>query len=92
MWKWYYVKEALESTAAQPYSSRIPVDVNYDGKVDMRDIGMTASGFGSEPDDQEWIFRADINCDRKINMKDIGLVAKNFGATSPVWTPAQCPE
>jgi peptide/nickel transport system substrate-binding protein len=87
-WKWYYVEEALESTAAQPYSSREPVDVNYDGKVDMRDIGTTAASFGATygpPLHPRWVFRADINCDRKIDMKDIGLVAKNFGATSPIW-------
>jgi peptide/nickel transport system substrate-binding protein len=90
IWKWYYVEEALQSTAAQPYSYLLPVDINYDGKVDMKDIGVTAKGFGANygpPIHPRWVFRCDFNNDRKIDMKDIGRAAKQFGKTSPVWVP-----
>ncbi len=88
LWKWYYVEEALQSTPAQPYSNRIPCDFNYDGYINMMDVGTVCRCFGAQygpPIDPRWIFRADINNDRKIDMRDIGLVAKQFGKSSPVW-------
>lgn len=88
VWKWYYVEEALQSTATQPVSNRLPADVNYDGTVDMRDVGTVSRAFGASygpPVDPRWTFRADINNDRKIDMRDIGFVAKQFGKSSPVW-------
>ncbi len=89
-WKWYYIEEALQSTATQPYSNRLSADVNYDGAIDMKDIGLVARSFGSRygPQiDPRWIFRADVSNDRKIDMRDIGFVAKVFGGSSPIWTP-----
>ncbi len=90
VWKWYYVEEALQDTAAQPYSNRLPCDVNYDGYVDMRDVGTVSRCFGAQygpPIDSRWLFRADINNDRKIDMRDIGFAAKALYHESPIWTP-----
>jgi peptide/nickel transport system substrate-binding protein len=95
LWKWYFQAEAQLSTAQNPPATtaalagfNLPVDVNYDGKVDMKDIGIVAHAFGTSfgpPQDPRWVFRGDINNDRKIDMKDIGLVAKQFGKTSQTW-------
>jgi hypothetical protein len=54
-------------------------DVNNDGKVDMKDIGLVASAFGSYPDHPRWDPIVDINGDGKVNVKDIGMAAMQFG-------------
>jgi len=90
LWKWYYVPHALLDNSTQPSSSYLPSDVNYDGIVNMKDIGTVAKSFGASyepPLNPRWIFRCDLNNDRKIDMKDVALAAKNFGKTSPEWTP-----
>jgi len=89
-WKWYYVPQALLDTAGQPTSSYLGFDVNYNGQVNMLDIGTTAASFGAifgPPMSARWIFRCDYDNNRQINMKDIGFVAKNFGKSSAAWTP-----
>lgn len=92
LWKWYYTPHAQQDAIpASLIGNLLPNDVNYDGKVDMKDIGTTVKGFGATygpPIHPRWHFRCDFNNDRKIDMKDIGGVAKNFGKTSPIWTPA----
>ncbi len=54
-------------------------DLNNDGVVDMKDIGLVARAFGSYPGSPGWNPVADVNGDNKIDMKDIGLVARHFG-------------
>ena len=54
-------------------------DINYDGKVDMKDIGYAARRFGINAADPFWDSGADIVGDGKIDMKDIGTVARHFG-------------
>jgi parallel beta-helix repeat protein len=54
-----------------------------DGKVDMRDLGVVASAFGSSPGHPRWNQIADINQDNKVDMRDIGTTAKHFGETDP---------
>ena len=54
-------------------------DVNVDGKVDIKDIAITAEAFGSFPGHQRWNPQADINRDNKIDITDIALVCGNFG-------------
>jgi uncharacterized protein (DUF2141 family) len=54
-------------------------DINYDGKVDMKDIGYAARRFGMNAADPLWDPIADIVGDGKIDMKDIGTVARHFG-------------
>lgn len=52
-------------------------DLNGDGKVDMRDVGLVARHFG------ETVPPAPANCDvvydGKIDMKDVGTVARDYG-------------
>jgi len=59
--------------------SSLPGDINIDGKVDIKDVAITAEAFGSFPGHPTWNPQADINADNKIDIRDICLVAKNFG-------------
>lgn len=54
-------------------------DINGDGKVDMKDIGILARLFGIKAGDTNWNSDCDLNSDGKINLKDVALAAKNFG-------------
>lgn len=54
-------------------------DVNFDGRVNMKDIGLAASVFDSHSGDQRWKPAADINEDGKIDMTDIASIADYFG-------------
>jgi hypothetical protein len=84
LWKWYYVPHVLYNPPVQPRSDSLGADVNYDGRVNMVDIGIVAFCFGQlagPPIDPRWIFRCDTNVDRKVDMKDIGNVAANYNVT-----------
>lgn len=59
-------------------------DLNQDGTVNMKDLGMVAKASGTRPGDLRWDAACDINCDFKVDMKDIGAVAKHFGKTYEV--------
>ena len=90
LWKWYYVPHAPLDNSTQPTSSSLPVDVNYDGKVNIIDIAAVAKAFDSAygpPIDPRWQFRADIDNNRVVNVLDIGVVARDFGRTSNIWAP-----
>ena len=53
-------------------------DVNNDGMVNMIDIGIVASAFGSFPGHPRWNPEADINQDEIIDLRDVAIVAQNF--------------
>jgi hypothetical protein len=57
-------------------------DVNLDGKVDMKDIGIICMAYGSYPGHPKWNANADINGDNKVDMRDIGTACLNYGKTS----------
>jgi hypothetical protein len=65
------------------YGSYPCVDINDNGKIDMRDIGMIARYFGAFFRDFNYPFRADLNFDFRIDMRDIGACARGFG-TGPL--------
>jgi hypothetical protein len=54
-------------------------DVNFDGKVDIKDVSTVALAFGAYPGHILWNRVADINKDGKIDIKDVALVSRNFG-------------
>jgi len=56
----------------------IPADINDDGKVDMRDIGLLARLYGVNQGSTAWNPNLDIIADGEINMKDVGYAAKCF--------------
>jgi parallel beta-helix repeat protein len=58
-------------------------DVNCDGKVDMKDVGIVAQAFGSFRNGSRWNPLSDMDKNGIIDLRDIGLVAKNFGKHYP---------
>jgi branched-chain amino acid transport system substrate-binding protein len=60
-------------------------DINYDGKVNVKDVFAAAKAFGSEPGHERWDIECDVNSDGKINVKDIFAIAKNFGKEADTW-------
>ena len=85
----------LNDTYAPPYARKTVIppsmyelanwDVNFDGKVNMADVGQCAKAFGGIPSKANWNMEVDTNTDGKIDMKDIGTIAKNFGKNAPQW-------
>jgi len=72
------VPHDIQNSVFQMYPTNIG-DINYDGKVDVRDVARVAAAFGETPDRPRWDPICDINCDNKIDVKDVSLVARNFG-------------
>jgi peptide/nickel transport system substrate-binding protein len=88
LWKWYYLPVQLQDVSTPPAGYNEPADVNYDGKVDIKDVSAVAKSFGATygpPIHARWVFRADMNLDRKIDIKDVSYVAKQFGKVCPGW-------
>ncbi len=65
--------------AIPPSMYPLQTDLNYDGKVDIKDIALAAKSFGSYPGHPKWEKEADINYDSKVDIKDIATIAKDFG-------------
>ncbi len=60
----------------------IPADINGDGRVDMRDLGLASRLYGLTVDSEYWNPSADVIQDGVIDMRDIGFVARFFGIGS----------
>jgi len=60
-------------------------DVNHDGKVDIKDLAIVASAYGSSVGDPRYNPDADVypvgSPDGKIDIHDLAIVAKNFGSS-----------
>jgi hypothetical protein len=56
-----------------------PGDLNFDGKVNIIDIGIFAKAYGSYPGHPRWNSLADVVRDKVINILDIVTIARNFG-------------
>jgi parallel beta-helix repeat protein len=54
-------------------------DVNHDAHVNIVDITIIATAFGSQLGDTKWDPHADIDGNGKINIVDISMAAKEFG-------------
>lgn len=66
--------------ASDSYFNNLPsYDVNKDGKIDILDVALVASAFGSYPGHPRWDPDADLNGDCKIDIRDIAIVACHFG-------------
>jgi hypothetical protein len=57
-------------------------DINWDYKVDIKDVGIAAVAFGAFPGHERWNPIADANKDGKIDIRDIARIAREFG-----WEP-----
>jgi uncharacterized repeat protein (TIGR01451 family) len=58
-------------------------DINCDGKVNIRDISIAATAFGTRLCQPRWNPDADINSDFKVDIRDISAIAKKFGEIDP---------
>ncbi len=54
-------------------------DLNEDGTVDVFDLVIVASSFGSDPSSSSEALKADINNDNIVDILDMATVAKYFG-------------
>ena len=61
----------------------IPEDVNGDGIVDIFDLRICASAFGSKPVDINWNPLVDLNNDGLVDIFDLRMIAKDYGKTWP---------
>jgi hypothetical protein len=59
-------------------------DLNFDGKVDLKDVYLVGKAFGSSPGDPKWNPLADVNRDGRIDLKDYFVLAKHFGHSSRI--------
>ena len=62
----------------EPYG-RLLGDVDDDGRVDMRDVGLACGAFGSCAGSPKYNVMADVNLDLRIDLGDIGIICLNFG-------------
>jgi parallel beta-helix repeat protein len=60
---------------------KMPGDLNMDGKVDIIDVVIAGSAFGSEPGHPRWNPTADENEDNIIDILDLISICLNFGKT-----------
>ena len=57
-----------------------PVDVNHDGKIDVKDIVIVAHAFGSYPEHPRWNSMADIDHNDAVDVIDIAFTCTFFGS------------
>ena len=62
-------------------------DINFDGKIDIKDVAAVSKAFGSLPGDPAWNIEAEVTCDFKIDIKDVAAVSKRFGQFVSPWPP-----
>lgn len=66
-------------TVAVVVISPTATDINGDGKVNMKDVGVVARAFGAYPGHPRWDPWTDIDGDGVITLMDVALVARDFG-------------
>jgi len=64
-----------------PYNYVFTIDLNGDGIVNILDILICASAFGSRPGYPKWNPYVDLNQDGIINILDLVIIAVHFGET-----------
>lgn len=55
-------------------------DVDLDGDVDLADLGILLSAYGSSDGDPNWNPAADLNGDGTISLGDLNILLGNYGA------------
>jgi hypothetical protein len=59
--------------------NRLPGDVNGDGSVDSRDLGLLLAAYGSYPGDPNWNPAADFDGDGYVGSRDLGILLAWYG-------------
>jgi hypothetical protein len=73
-----YALEAQSNQYAMARGSP-PTDLNGDGQVNIVDVTIVASAFGSRPGSPKWNLDADIDKNGVVNIVDVSIVARDFG-------------
>jgi hypothetical protein len=71
----------LQSQGTSPLRSPLAsmsADLNNDGAVNIQDVALVASAYGSAVGDLGYKAQSDLNKDGVINIKDLAIVAVNF--------------
>jgi len=66
-----------------PYGYTPTPDINQDGIVDIYDLILIASAYGSRPGSPGWNPYADLNQDGVIDIYDLIIIASHYGQTNP---------
>jgi hypothetical protein len=70
---------ALMNATIVAHATRIPGDVNGDGKVDLADLVLFAKAYGSKPGDPNWNPAADFLGHGKVDLADLVVLAEHYG-------------
>jgi hypothetical protein len=74
-----YAYGELYDNYAHPIWVTIKEDINYDCKVDLKDVYAAGKAYGSYPGHPKWDARCDVFYDRKIDLKDYYNICKKYG-------------
>ncbi len=75
---WWKFGAAVLAPTPTPASVK-SVDVDQNGVVNMADVILIASAFGTVQGDAKFVESYDLNSDGAINMADIVMIAAKFG-------------
>jgi hypothetical protein len=67
------------STQDGYFSNTILGDVNGDGKVDLSDLSVLSTAYGSNSSNSNWNPVCDLNLDGKVDASDLFNLSKNYG-------------
>jgi hypothetical protein len=56
-----------------------PWDINQDSTVNIHDLAILATAYGSTPSSSNWNPAADINADGKVDIRDLAMLAVHYG-------------
>ena len=76
----YYQGET--ATNSVTFRVKLQGDVNDDGKVEGKDVGLISKAYNTKPGDPLWDPRADLNNDGVVEGKDVGIVSKYYGTSA----------
>lgn len=74
--------EPNQTSRTLTVTSPLKTDLDRDGEVDIVDVAIAASAFGTKPGDSRWREEADMDSDDEINILDLAEIALDFGRTS----------
>ncbi len=75
----YMEEDTADNLSIDGTLTIVSVDVNGDGKVDIKDIARVAKAFGSSAGSPNWDPLTDLSGDGKVDIRDIAQVAVHFG-------------
>jgi hypothetical protein len=76
----FYVAFASTRFPARLITDIMGIGGQPDGRVDIMDIALVSSCYGSYPGHPKWKPQADINKDNKVDVIDLSMVSHDFGS------------